>query len=98
MPVTSDKGDGSSLNLTLTNIRMSKKSIAKENIHSLTNQKRSLSMVSAADNIISHRKRQAKAVADGYNSNQLFEHTISDIIKVLENELDVRGHEKKFKR
>ena len=47
-------------------------------------------MVSAADNIINNRKRLAKAVDDGYNSNQLFEHTIADIIRVLEHEVDVR--------
>ena len=47
--------------------------------------------MSAADNIMNKRKRQSKAVQDGYNSNKIFEHTIADIIKVLEKELESQG-------
>ena len=41
-------------------------------------------MVSAATNIMDERKRMIKDVASGYRSNKFFEHTVNDILKVLD--------------
>ena len=87
------KSNKGNLNYTLDNIRMSNKSINSKmgSKKSLSGQVQKHSIVSAADNIMNKRKRQSKAVHDGYNSNKIFEHTIADIIKVLEKELESQG-------
>jgi hypothetical protein len=57
--------------------------------------KRALSLVSAAYTIIDERKNRVDAVKRGYKGNSVFDHTMVDILKVLEHKIPKRsvGHD-----
>lgn len=86
----------SSLNATADNIRNSKRSLNSGSVIHVNrtmlgnesmgsfgmDQKRSMSLT-----IKELKQKQVKDVRNGYSSNLLFEHTIADIIKILEHKL-----------
>ena len=87
------------LNATADNIRLSKKSLRSGSLAGANKTICNESMVSIGGEhkrstsltIADVRKRQLNSIKTGYRSNLIFEHTIADIIKVLEHKLGKTG-------
>ena len=92
---------GSPLNATTDNIRLSKRSIAgsinartinndASFYNSMIDHRRALSIANSANNTLEKKKKKIDAVKKGYLSSTLFEHTIADVMRVLEHKLNKR--------
>ena len=94
------KSNFKTLNATADNLKLSKKSFQSGSVANMNNNHRtiggnsSVGSIGAQDHkrnvslsIKELRERQVQDVKKGYRSNMVFEHTITDIIKVLEHKL-----------
>ena len=93
------------LNQTDYHIRQSKKSMGSNSVlhnktmgtnysaQSITNDtnQRATSLVTAAFTIMDNRKKRVDAVKRGYKDNEIFDHTMTDILKVLNHKLGKRN-------
>ena len=61
-----------------------------ESIESFRENKRAISLMNPALSMMEERKRQVKAVRDGYQSNKMFDHTIQDVMRVMDHKIDKR--------
>ena len=88
------------LNYTTENLRLSKNSnnsgsvihnasriFNDSAINSITEHRRAISLNTAANKVVIDRKKQVSEVRAGYKSSAVFEHTVADIIRVLEHKL-----------
>lgn len=93
------KANFKTLNATADNLKLSKKSFQSGSVVNMNNQRTiggnsSVGSIGAQDHkrnvslsIKELREKQVQDVKKGYRSNLLFEHTITDIIKLLEHKL-----------
>ena len=88
------------LNYTTENLRLSKNSnhsgsivnnasrvFNDSAINSINEHRRAISLNTSANKVVVDRQRQVSEVRAGYKSNAVFQHTIADVIKVLEHKL-----------
>ena len=66
---------------------------ANYSVKSIVNDpnQRTTSLVSAACTIMDNRKKRVDAVKRGYKDNDIFDHTMTDILKVLNHKLSKRN-------
>ena len=76
-------GLNSSLNQNVNN-RSSNASLK-----SLEDKLQSMSRKNAAQSILEEKQRLVRGVRDGYLSSEVFEHTIADVVSVLEHRLQI---------
>jgi len=62
-----------------------------ESVASMKDKQRAMSLVSAANKMLEERQRQVRAVHEGYRSSKVFEHTIGDIMRVLDHKVPLRN-------
>ena len=62
-------------------------------METMRENKRTKSLMKPASNVLDERYRQVKAVRDGYLSKKMFEHTIQDVMKVMDHKIAKRNQE-----
>ena len=60
---------------------------SKESLGTMKAHRRTLSMISAANTIHEKKRRQISEVRQGYKEQNLFAHTVKDVIRVLEHRI-----------